>query len=93
VNWAQHILIFGVRAHQRVLTPVLVAVLGPASQCRFEPSCSRYAAEAVQTHGAVKGSALAAWRICRCQPWGKCGHDPVPPVKIISNFNISGERS
>jgi len=46
--------------------------------CRYEPSCSAYAAEAVTRHGAFKGSWLAAHRLCRCGPWGAGGYDPVP---------------
>lgn len=46
--------------------------------CRFEPSCSSYAIGAYERHGALRGTALAAWRIARCNPWGGCGHDPVP---------------
>ncbi len=49
--------------------------------CRFHPSCSDYAAEAVQVHGLPKGTALAAWRILRCQPLCKGGWDPVPPAR------------
>lgn len=47
--------------------------------CRYEPSCSAYAAEAVARHGALRGSWLAAHRLCRCGPWGGVGFDPVPP--------------
>jgi putative membrane protein insertion efficiency factor len=46
--------------------------------CRYEPSCSAYAAEAVLRHGPFKGSWLAAHRLCRCGPWGGRGYDPVP---------------
>lgn len=46
--------------------------------CRFQPSCSEYAIEALQVHGVVKGSWLAAKRIGRCHPWGGSGYDPVP---------------
>lgn len=46
--------------------------------CRFEPSCSSYAIEALQLHGALRGSWLAARRISRCHPWGGSGYDPVP---------------
>jgi putative membrane protein insertion efficiency factor len=82
VNVAQHILIFGVRLYQWLASPVLRVVFGPLARCRFEPSCSAYAIEALRTHGALAGSWLALKRIGRCQPWGSCGHDPVPPGKF-----------
>ena len=50
--------------------------------CRYEPSCSAYAAEAVVRHGALKGSFLAAHRLCRCGPWTEGGYDPVPPSSL-----------
>ena len=50
--------------------------------CRFEPSCSAYAAEAVARHGALKGSMLAAHRLCRCGPWTRGGYDPVPAPSL-----------
>ena len=46
--------------------------------CRFTPSCSAYAKEAIMKHGPIKGLALAIWRILRCNPWGGSGYDPVP---------------
>jgi uncharacterized protein len=52
--------------------------------CRYEPSCSAYAAEAVERHGALKGGLLAAHRLCRCGPWGGRGYDPVPPLSCSS---------
>jgi putative membrane protein insertion efficiency factor len=52
--------------------------------CRYEPSCSAYAAEAVAVHGPFKGSWLAARRLCRCGPWGGRGFDPVPPPSSLS---------
>lgn len=64
-----------VRGYQLLISPVL-----PAS-CRFHPTCSSYAIEALAKHGAVKGSALTAWRVCRCHPWNDGGFDPVPELK------------
>ena len=56
--------------------------LGPSRilppSCRYSPSCSQYAIEALRKYGAVKGGWLALKRIGRCHPWGGCGHDPVP---------------
>lgn len=46
--------------------------------CRFSPTCSEYAAEAIETHGVVRGSALSLRRLSKCHPWGKSGFDPVP---------------
>jgi putative membrane protein insertion efficiency factor len=65
-------LVFAVRVYQRLLSP-----LKPAT-CRYLPTCSEYAAQAIIRHGALKGSWLATKRICRCHPWGGHGYDPVP---------------
>ena len=67
--------------YQRWLSPVLHRLAGPAGGCRFEPTCSHYFLEAVEKHGVVRGGWLGVRRICRCQPWGGYGHDPVPPVR------------
>ena len=50
-------------------------------QCRFHPTCSAYALEAIDTHGVWRGSGLALKRLARCQPWGGAGHDPVPEAR------------
>ena len=62
-----------IRGYQIVLSPFL------GGNCRFYPSCSAYGYEAVQVHGALKGSWMAVKRIGRCQPFSKGGLDPVPP--------------
>lgn len=71
---AARVLVRAVRAYQRRLSG-----LKPVPTCRFTPSCSEYAAQALATHGALRGSALALWRVLRCNPLNPGGHDPVPP--------------
>jgi putative membrane protein insertion efficiency factor len=51
------------------------------SSCRFTPTCSTYAIEAIRAHGAARGAGLACSRIARCHPWGGFGHDPVPDAR------------
>ena len=67
------IAIFLIRGYQLLLSPLL------GNNCRFHPTCSGYAIEAIRTHGVLRGLWLAFIRIGRCHPWGGAGHDPVPP--------------
>ena len=67
-----------IRIYQITLSPLLVAIGGPGSGCRFQPTCSEYFLQAVETHGAWRGSWLGLKRIGRCHPWGGSGYDPVP---------------
>ena len=79
-------LVFAIRGYQRVLSPGLAAFGRPLGLgCRFVPSCSAYALEAVQVRGAWQGVGLATRRLCRCHPWGGCGYDPVPAEKGITS--------
>ena len=68
-----------IRAAQRAYKLTLSPLLG--NVCRFAPSCSEYAAEALIIHGPVRGAGLAFRRFCRCRPGGASGYDPVPPRK------------
>lgn len=71
-----------IRLYQRTLSPVLpVLTLGQCG-CRFSPTCSHYAAEAIRTHGALRGVALAAIRLVKCTPLHPGGFDPVPPRRF-----------
>lgn len=72
---ASRLLILPIRFYQGSISPLLP----PA--CRFSPTCSQYAVEAIQLHGPLCGSLLAARRILRCHPWGASGYDPVPPAQ------------
>lgn len=66
------LLVLLVRIYQWTLRPFIGA------QCRFEPSCSHYAVEALRSHGTARGTVLSARRILRCNPWSPGGYDPVP---------------
>jgi putative membrane protein insertion efficiency factor len=66
------LLAFLIRAYRYAVSPML------GSRCRFHPSCSAYAAEALERHGVVRGVSLACTRLCRCHPWHPGGYDPVP---------------
>ncbi|MFZ5512361.1 MAG: membrane protein insertion efficiency factor YidD [Pseudomonadota bacterium] len=68
----KRILITALRAYQYAISPLL------GRNCRFFPSCSEYAVEAVAKHGGGKGAWLAVKRVCRCHPWHPGGFDPVP---------------
>ncbi|MEB4590815.1 membrane protein insertion efficiency factor YidD [Candidatus Thiothrix sp. Deng01] len=68
----KHLLLLIIRGYQLFLSPLL------GSNCRFYPTCSHYAREAIETHSALKGSWLALRRIGRCNPWHEGGFDPVP---------------
>ncbi len=67
------VLLVPIHFYRRWISPVLPPT------CRFEPSCSAYAVEALTTHGALRGSWLTIYRLGRCAPWGRAGYDPVPP--------------
>ena len=68
-------LILLIKIYQKAISPLLPPC------CRFTPSCSHYAVEALRTHGFIRGFALTVWRILRCNPWCRGGYDPVPPPK------------
>jgi len=70
---ARSVLLGAIAAYQRLISPLL-----PAGTCRFHPTCSHYAADAVRKHGALRGAMLAAARLARCGPWHPGGFDPVP---------------
>lgn len=69
------LLVLLIRAYQYALSPML------GQRCKYYPSCSNYAVEALRVHGAVRGTGLAAWRLLRCNPFSNGGVDPVPPPR------------
>ena len=74
-RWLANLLVLLVRGYQLFISPMF----GP--HCRFHPTCSHYAIEALRTHGALKGSWLTLLRLGRCHPLHPGGYDPVPPVR------------
>lgn len=90
MNVAQHALVGALCVYQWVLSPAKAVVFGPLGRCRFDPTCSAYAVEAVQVHGALRGAWLALRRLCRCHPWGDCGPDPVPAKVVVQRSKLRG---
>lgn len=75
MTFGARILSLPVKAYRLIFSPWV------GHNCRYQPTCSAYALEALEKHGAFKGGWLAARRILRCHPWGKSGYDPVPARK------------
>jgi len=71
------VVIAPIRVYQRVLSPLL------PPRCKYEPSCSRYAAQAVEEYGILRGLILAGWRLLRCNPWSHGGYDPVHEQRVF----------
>ena len=76
MNLFRSFLILPIRFYQLAISPLLPPT------CRYQPSCSAYAIEALQQHGVLRGICLAAMRLLRCHPWGGSGYDPVPEPSI-----------
>ncbi len=67
-----------IRAYQRLVSPLLPA------RCKYYPTCSEYAAQAVESYGILRGSVLAGWRLLRCNPWCHGGYDPVSAQTLFT---------
>jgi putative membrane protein insertion efficiency factor len=75
VKFLRRLATLPIRFYRRFLSP------WKPPMCRFSPTCSQYAVEAIERHGILRGGALATWRILRCHPFCEGGHDPVPPAR------------
>lgn len=71
------VLVAPIRAYQRFISPAF------PRRCKYHPTCSEYAVQAVRTHGVMRGVVLAAWRLLRCNPWSHGGFDPVDAQTIF----------
>lgn len=78
-RWLSSLLTLLVRFYKNFISP-----LTPGT-CRYEPTCSTYMLKAIEIHGPFKGTWLGIKRISRCNPWGGCGYDPVPPKSAQKN--------
>lgn len=74
---AQSVLLAPVVAYQRLISPAL------PRRCKYEPTCSRYAVQAVREYGILRGLVLATWRLLRCNPWSHGGYDPVSAQRLF----------
>ena len=80
--WLRRAAVLPIRLYQWTLSPLLPRA------CRFAPSCSEYAAEAILTHGPMRGVRLGLRRLGRCHPWGGHGYDPVPPARAAAKSGV-----
>jgi uncharacterized protein len=67
-----------IRLYQRAISPTI------PRRCKYEPSCSRYAVQAIERYGILRGLVLAAWRLLRCNPWSHGGYDPVEHQRLFA---------
>lgn len=87
INFLSAILSYALKGMITVYKYVISPLLGP--RCRYLPTCSSYAVEAINIHGPIKGGWLGIKRILRCHPWGDSGYDPVPTKKQDKNLKCN----
>jgi putative membrane protein insertion efficiency factor len=90
VQWVSTVALAMIAGYRAVLSPVLLSWCGPA--CRFEPTCSAYAAQAIACYGITRGGWMALKRLIKCQPLGGWGFDPLPAVSYTNGVNIGRRR-
>jgi putative membrane protein insertion efficiency factor len=82
MSWLRELVLLPVRVYRRVLSPAL------PKRCKYHPSCSAYAVEAVREYGVIRGSVLAGWRLLRCNPWSHGGYDPVEQQRLFQPQHV-----
>ena len=78
MTWLRGAITAPIRLYQRFFSPAV------APRCKYEPSCSRYAVQAIERYGILRGLVLAAWRLLRCNPWSHGGYDPVEHQRLFA---------
>jgi putative membrane protein insertion efficiency factor len=81
VSRARWLVLGPIEAYRRLISPLL----GP--RCKYEPSCSAYAAQAVREFGILRGLVLGVWRVLRCNPWSHGGYDPVSDQRVFAHHH------
>jgi uncharacterized protein len=84
MNGPRVLVVLPIRLYQRLISPAL------GSRCKYYPSCSEYAAQAVERFGILRGLVLAAWRLLRCNPWSHGGFDPVDDQRLFKAHAPAG---
>jgi putative membrane protein insertion efficiency factor len=76
-RWARSVALLPIRAYQKLISPMLGA------HCKYHPSCSEYAVQAIRRFGILRGLVIAGWRLLRCNPWSRGGYDPVEEQRLF----------
>ena len=76
-HWARTVVLLPIRGYQKLISPMLGA------HCKYYPSCSEYAVQAIRRFGILRGLVLAGWRLLRCNPWSRGGYDPVEEQRLF----------
>jgi putative membrane protein insertion efficiency factor len=84
-RYARAVLVAPIVVYQRLISPAL------PRRCKYEPTCSRYAVEAIREFGILRGLVLASWRLLRCNPWSHGGYDPVEAQRVFGARSDSGD--
>lgn len=88
VQWLSYVALAIISVYRAILSPVLLSMSGPA--CRFEPTCSAYAAEAIARYGITRGGWIALKRLLKCRPFGGWGFDPLPTTRYAKQVDTRG---
>jgi uncharacterized protein len=83
-RFARAVAVAPITVYQRVVSPAI------PRRCKYEPTCSRYAVEAIREYGILRGAVLAAWRLLRCNPWSYGGYDPVEAQRVFATGHRTG---
>jgi uncharacterized protein len=79
MSWARRLAVAPIRAYQLLISPLI------GQRCKYYPTCSDYAAQAVRRYGILRGLILAGWRLLRCNPWSRGGYDPVEEQRLFKS--------